>query len=289
MAVWNGATDHTIAVEGLRPGDHAFVGYADEPLWPGLAAFTHDGLVRGEKVVLFPDPALPVAETERRLLPFASLAEAARSRGQLLHSSVRELIRPDGGFTPRRQTGRLREETERALREGYAGLRVYVDMAWVWDLDVDIETVTHREAHAEHLFADGRYTEVCAYDRRRFDDEVLTAVRRLHPVDLLERPGDLGAVYGTDEVGIIGDADLATRDGFHAALRTVLTPRGRTSPVRVDLSRLCFLDIGCASLLLRQAAGAGARRVEILCGAPQADLLRRLGAHSVENLVVVEV
>lgn len=149
--------------------------------------------------------------------------------------------------------------------------------------------MTHREAHAEHLFADGRHTEVCAYDRRRFDDEVLTAVRRLHPVDLLERPGDLGTVHGTDEVGIIGDADLATRDGLHAALRTVLTSRGRTSPVRVDLSRLCSLDIGCASSLLRQVAGVGDRRVEIRCGAPQADPLRRLGARSVENLAVVEV
>ncbi|GAA2446110.1 MEDS domain-containing protein [Streptomyces macrosporus] len=288
MAVWNGATDHTIAVERLRPGDHAFVGYAGEPLWQGLAAFTHDGLVRGEKVLLFPDPALPREEVDHRLLSCVPPAETALARGRLRYGSIRSLIRPDREFTPERQTRRLREETERAVREGYAGLRAYIDMAWVRDLGADIETVMHRESHAGHLFADGRYTEVCAYDRRRFDDAVLTAMRKAHPVDLLERPGDLAAVCGADEVRLVGDADLATREEFRAALRTVPVGDGDAPPVRVDLSELCFLDIGCAALLLRHAA-TGTRRVEVRCGAAQADLLRRLGSSTLGNLVVTEV
>ena len=65
---------------------------------------------------------------------------------------VRELIRPQESFTIFRQMGRLRQETELACREGFAGLRAVIDMAWVQDLAIDVEGLMYREKHADSLF-----------------------------------------------------------------------------------------------------------------------------------------
>jgi hypothetical protein len=87
------ADAHTLAVEQMRPGDHAFAHYADDNVrWHVPAAFTQRGLGHGEKVII------------------------------MVFGSMRALIHPDRAFTARRQLSRLREETARARWEGYAGL-----------------------------------------------------------------------------------------------------------------------------------------------------------------------
>jgi hypothetical protein len=113
---------HTLAVERMRLGDHAFAHHADDDVrWEVPAAFTYWGLARGEKVVVMMDPACPVDDAFERLAAYGGSAEEARASGQLAFSSMRELIKPDKSFTACRQMSRLREETERACREGFAG------------------------------------------------------------------------------------------------------------------------------------------------------------------------
>ncbi len=219
------ADSHTLAVEQMRLGDHAFAHYADDDVrWEVPSVFTYQGLARGEKVILMMDPACPVAEAEDRLAAHGGNADDAKASGQLVFSSMRELIGPGESFTARRQLGRLREETARARRQGFAGLRAVIDMAWVQDLDMAVEDVMRREKHADSLFEDRRYAEICSYDRRRFDPGVVEEMRVSHPVALLERPGDLQAHHRQDELFLVGDADLATGDIFRAAVSVAFGP-----------------------------------------------------------------
>ena len=278
----------TLAVERMRLGDHAFAHYADDDVrWEVPAAFTYRGLARGDKVIAMMDPACPAEDAFERLTARGGSADEARASGQLVFSSMRELIRPDTSFTALRQMNRLREETERACREGFAGLRTVIDMAWVQDLGTDVEDVMRREKHANSLFGRRRYAEICTYDRRCFDPGVVEEMRLSHPVALLERPGDLQAHHAPGELYLIGDADMATGDIFRAAVSVAFEAPGRQA--LVDLTRLCFLSAGCAGDLLRVIGQCrGCEKVVIRCRAPQARILRRLQVMWPDDLVLEE-
>ena len=284
------ADAHTFAVEQMRLGDHAFAHYADDNArWQVPAVFTQRGLGRGEKVIILGDPAVPHEEAYQRMAAFGGRAEQARDRGQLVFSSMRALIHPDRAFTARRQLSRLREETARARWEGYAGLRAFIDMAWVRDLGMDVEGVMRREKSAGGLFAGQRYAEICSYDRRRFAPAVVEEMRVSHPVALLERPGELQAGHSHGEVHLVGDADVLTRERFRDAIQALLRPPPGGG-VLVDLSRLCFLSAGCAGDLMRLVAQAdGYEHVVIRCSGPHARTLRHLGAAQVRRLVLDEL
>ncbi|MFP3991751.1 MEDS domain-containing protein, partial [Streptomyces sp. E11-3] len=291
---WEEADIGTVPVQRLGPGDHAFASYGDDASgWDVLATFTAQGVIRGEKVLIFPAPQLPEAEVRDRLEgqegqgQGASLT-AASERGQVVLTSMRALIHPQPRFTPERQWERIGEETERAVAEGYRGLRAFIDMHWVPDLAADVEVMMYRESHAEHLFSDRPYTEVCTYDRRWFAPDVLAAMHQAHPRDLLPRLGELRVLQSADSVHLIGEADAATREPFRAALRTALA-RVADRPLLVDLSPLAFLSARCAADLLQLAADApGQARIEVRCAPAQARVLRALGADT-PRLTVSEV
>ena len=284
------ADAHTIAVEQMRLGDHAFAHYADDNVrWQVPAVFTQRGLGRGEKVIITGDPAVAADEAYQRLAAFAGPAEQARAHGQLVFSSMRALIHPDRTFTARRQLSRLREETARARWEGYAGLRTFIDMAWVRDLGMDVEGVLRREKTAGGLFTSRRYAEICSYDRRAFAPAVVDEMRVSHPVALLERPGELESWHCPGEVHLIGDGDLLTRPRFRAAIRAALaTAAGGW--MLVDMSRLCFMSAGCAGDLLRLITQAdGYDKVVVRCAGLHARTLRHLGAAGIGRLVLDEL
>jgi hypothetical protein len=280
---------HTLAVERMRLGDHAFAHYADDDVrWEVPAAFADRGLARGEKVIVMMDPAWSPDDAFERLAAYGGSAARARASGQLVFSSMRELIRPDKSFTAQRQMNRLREETERARQEGFPGLRTVIDMAWVQDLGTDVEDVMRREKHANSLFGSRRYAEICTYDRRCFDPGVVEEMRLSHPVALLERPGDLQAHHAPGELYLIGDADVVTADIFRAAVSLAFdAPPG--SQALVDLTRLCFLSAGCAGDLLRLIGQASVcDKVVVRCRPPQARILRRLRAMWTDRLQLEE-
>jgi anti-anti-sigma regulatory factor len=283
------ADRHTIAVEQMRLGDHAFAHYADEEVrWEVPAVFASNGLARGEKVIVMMDPGGLADDACDRLAAFGGSVGHARARGQLVFGSMRELIAPDRRFTAARQMERLAQETELACKQGFAGLRSIIDMAWVQDLGMDVEGVMHREKHADSLFQSGQYAEICTYDRRRFDPAVVEEMRVGHPVALLERPGDLQAHHAPGELHLIGDADMATGDIFRAAVSLAFeAPPGRQ--VLVDLTRLCFLSAGCGGDLLRLIGQATTcDRVVVRCRPGQVRVLRKLSVMWTSRLVLEE-
>ena len=317
----------TIPVQGIRPGDHAFVAYggAGAPVqWDVLGAFVRQGLIAGEKVLVLLAPEPYGDDLIDRLHARTPAVERAWQRGQLQLTSMRRLIRPARTFSVERQWRRLAEETRDAVREGYAAVRAYIDMAWMAEFDADLDTVLWRERRSGHLFDERCYSEVCAYDERSFPADVLDAVAELHPRTLLSSVGALHAVHGDAParapsapsaapapwVRMIGEADVRTFREFAQALRAVLF-RGVTRAsvgVTVDLTALHFLSAGCAAWLLRLCAEsidphavggrtaaahdaygvhAGALRgVTLCCTRHQARLLRRLGASGVRSLTL---
>jgi anti-anti-sigma regulatory factor len=290
MAVAGAASVGTIPVQHLRAGDHAFVSYADDDAGRDVvSAFTWAGLVKREKVMVFAAPHTAEEEVWNRLDAPGALLGSARRHGQLVLSSMRTLIHPQDEFTPARQWERITEETDKALAEGYSGLRTYIDMHWVGDLGADVEVMMHRESHAQHLFTDRPYTEICAYDSRVFAPDVLKAMHTAHPCRLLPHLGVLHVEHADDVVRLTGEADLATREQFIVAVREGLRRGEGPEPLTVDLSGLIFLGAACAVDLLRMVLENPQRPVHVHCPPASARILRRAGADQVPHLVLDEV
>lgn len=293
--------DRAIPVQRLLPGDHAFaVHRSDAEQHDVLGAFIRQGLIEGEKVLVYLGPAhldtrapAPGPAAQRELLTRLDVStpavERALEEGRLQFSSMRELIGVEERFTAERQWHRLTEETDLAVREGRPAVRAYIDMAWIADLGADLSTVRERERNAGHLFAGRPYSEVCAYDARAFPADMLEAMAEAHPRNLLDRTGDFRAAHDENGVRLIGEADVSTGDAFRDALRTAF---GRAPHLTVDLTTLHFLGAGCAADLLRMSAGAHTDgvRTSVRCTPFQARMLRRLGAGSLRslNLTVAE-
>ncbi|MGW7577560.1 MEDS domain-containing protein [Streptomyces sp. NPDC054765] len=292
MSVRDTGCDRLLPVQHLRPGDHAFVSYGDdEARWEVFTAFVRLGLAHGEKVMVLPCPGVPEDEVLARIDFPSRSTVSARERGQLVVSSMRAVIRPDTEFTAARQMVRLYAETDRARAEGYAGLRAFIDMGWVRALGADVGVMACRETGAQTLFTGRPYTEICAYDRRRFDRAVLTAMELAHPWALLERLGILRSQRAPDgALRFIGEADAANRAAFSRALEIALAQTVPARRLTVDLTRLHFLSVGCAVGLLTLArAAAGHDLVEVRCDRGQCRMLRRLGGGTVARLALTEV
>ncbi|QGV77438.1 MEDS domain-containing protein [Streptomyces ficellus] len=270
----------TLPVQHMGPGHHAFLAYDDEaPGWDVLAAFVRAGLARGEKVIVFGPPRLTEAQVRSRLDEAPGTpATPGYERTQLELSSMRELILPARRFTADRQWRRIAEESGAARDDGYTGLRTYIDMGWVADLGAGLDMMMDRERRAGHLFTDGFYSEVCAYDRRRFPEAVLEAMYRAHPENLLPGLGRLRCLHGRGALRVVGEADTATYGQFARALARLLADPA-PGPLTVDLLRTAFLGARAAAELagLPGRAPAG-RTVRIRCSRRHARLLRHLGA-----------
>jgi anti-anti-sigma regulatory factor len=283
------ADDHTFAVDQVRLGDHGFAHHADDGVrWEVAGVFAAQGLARGEKVMIIADPAVPARQARRNVASYVGSHEPELSSGQLVFMTMQEFVGHGHAFTVQRQLRRIREETDRACRAGYGGLRAFIDMAWVPAAGIDIDAVMDRELHAGEVFADGRYAEICSYDRRVFPPAVIETMRTGHPVALLERPGDLDAFRSADGMHFVGDADMATSAFFRDTLLAAFRDPDRRGIVLVDMSRLCFLSAGCAGDLLTLAANAaGCERITIRCSPQQARTLERLGAGRISRLTLV--
>jgi anti-anti-sigma regulatory factor len=278
---------HTLAVDHLRHGDHAFVAYADDDVrWDVAAVFAGQGCAAGDKVIIVPDPAVSRQEACARITARAATLGQALADGHLTCASMREIIAPDRRFSAPRQLDRLRDAIGQARREGYRGLRLFVDMRWTHDLDLDAESMMAWELGAHDLFNRRAFTAICGYDRRAFAPPVMEAMWAGHPLALLEHPGDLRGYRSVLGCHLIGEADIATRASFMAAVTAALD--AAADRVLLDLSRLCFLSVGCGNDLLLLVAASGCRQVLVRCSPAQTRLLRQLGAAKIPALALVQ-
>ena len=284
----------TIPVQRIRPGEHACTTYAGAAAkWPLLDAFVRQGVLAGDKVLVLLHPKVTGEELLDRLGARGTIVQRAWRSGQLELTSMRELLGPGAVFSTARQSRLLVKKSDLAVAQGFAAARAYIDMDWVADLGIDLAEVLARESSVTHLF-DGRpYSEVCAYDENLFHPDVLRAVHAAHPVHLLGQVGSLLAVHASDRpaLRLVGEADIATATEFDAALRTAFAARAETAGdhLSVDLSSVHFLSAGCAAQLLRHAGRVrGPGRTTLACTATQRRILRRLGADTIDTLVLVE-
>lgn len=284
-------TAPSVPVERLRPGDHACLSFTDvEARWQVLTAYTRSGLARGEKVLLVLDPDdLGDDEATSLLDGGTGAALTARANGRLELRRNLAVYLPDGRFCGQRQVDAYDAEVTRARGEGHRGLRVGADMAWAARAEVSDEQLLDYEAIVEPLFADRLLTAICWYDRDLFTDHLVTAVRTVHPLQVLERLDALDVTTAPGGARITGVPGPGAREDFSTALRSLL--HGRPDPAayrfELDLTDLGYMEAHCAWQLIRFAAALPEHNTLVVrCGPILETVLRGLGSDDVPQLEV---
>ena len=279
-----------VGVDRLQPGDHAFFSYSDdETRWEVLSVFTQQGFARDEKVGLLVDVGYSADWVAERVAGDPRTARRALRGGQLVVSNAPRFAR--GGFDAARLVEGARRRLDTVLAEGYTGLRSASEMSLALaPIDhlgqaVEYEIVLHASLFSEQQRS--RYTALCYWDERLFGEtDAMKEARSVHPVVLLPRIGTLHATVSGNRVSLTGESDLASRDEFDAALRTlaVLPP----TTLVLDVADLSFFDAYSASAVLRLAAELTApRRLEVHCRGAQRRLLHVLGGRSITQLSII--
>jgi hypothetical protein len=154
-------------------GDHTCLTFSDpEQRLDLLAAFVGEGLQAGDRVLCFTD-SIPGAELPDQLTARAVRCEEALGCGQLAVTGSDRAWLAEGGNAAQRMIDLLVTELDRAAGDGYPGLRVTADMAWVTRPHAAAAELLRFESQVAGLFGDGRLTTICQYDREVFDPVTL--------------------------------------------------------------------------------------------------------------------
>ncbi len=168
-------------LEDLKPGDHLCFFFGNDAEHQAvMAQFLAQGLEGGEKVIYLTDRFAP-----RVILGYLKnqgiKGEPYLHRGQLQIIEAAAVYLSGGLFDPEAVVGRLKEETERALAEGYPALRLTGEMTWATRGYLGTERLAEFEARLNELIPGSRFLAVCQYDCRRFDPILLTEILATHP------------------------------------------------------------------------------------------------------------
>jgi len=172
-------------IKQLEPGDHLCCIYeTEEEHRAVLTPFMRQGLDEGEKVIYIMD-----AHTSEQALKYMRedglVVEPYLESGQLVVSTVDEAYMREGVFDPDSMISLLRDETERALDEGYSALRVIGEMTWALRGLPGSERLLEYEAKLNDFFPGCRCLAICQYDRRRFKPALLLGVLTTHPIAVI--------------------------------------------------------------------------------------------------------
>lgn len=147
-----------------------------------LARFLQRGLEAGDKALCLVDHKAP-SEV------FDELADLGLDRtlaeGRLTTSSAADTYCPSGVFAPDALLAGLKAMALASRTEGFTGLRIAGDMAWIHRRGVSHDQVMEYELKVRRYIDGIPCTAVCEYDARRFDGPTLLDILSVHPAVLV--------------------------------------------------------------------------------------------------------
>ncbi len=171
------------ALKSPRAHDHLCIVYETTEEWrDAVIPFLVIGLKRGEKCLCLVDTS--AFDAIRSQLEQQGIdASAAESRGQLAIVSKTHSHTREGSCDPDGMIAILIAEAEKALGEGYRGMRVTSEMTWALRGCRSSEKLLEYEARLNsEVFARYPVIALCQYDRRKFEPEVIKGAIMTHPL-----------------------------------------------------------------------------------------------------------
>ncbi len=196
--------NHEQEIADLRPGSHLLCLYdTEEEHRAWITPFLADGLQRGERVSYVLDQRS--AETVLDYLRAAGLQpETYLAAGQLNLVPARQFLFRTGHFDPDGALQALALDVERAVEQGFTGLRMTSEMSWATHRRAGSGRLMEFECKSNALFSEGLFIGLCQYDRRRFSAVQLLEAIAVHPEIVSDR-GRHRKLFFTTPQHIVGE------------------------------------------------------------------------------------
>jgi signal transduction histidine kinase len=224
---------HERRIGQLGQGDHLCLIYdSSAERLAALVPFLKAGLAAGERG-LFLGSSESCLGIERALQGAGIPVGREIERGALILLSDRDCwldrSRVETRFDPNTLKDMLRRTEQQALDDGFSGLRVTWDVAWLLEGVPGAERWIDFEAEMNGFLAGSRTCALCRYGRRRTPPEQLQDVLRTHPLALLGNQVCSNAFYEPPSM-VIGPSSPGDRiDWMIAQIR-----RARTSEEKLE-------------------------------------------------------
>jgi anti-anti-sigma factor len=233
-----------------------------------LAAWVRRGLENDEKVIYAEASGIRPERSFMHILRNKGIdAEAAASEGRLTVLPLPESRPPEGPEG-------LAEMVDRALAEGYRGLRMSAEASAAL-------TVIPEDAHSEVersvdlLCRTHRLSALCQYDQARTVGDLLQDAASSHAWGSI-RQRALHIAQHDDRLALVGEIDLSNQEVLACALRAAADRM--PGVLRLDLSQVDFLGAaGCHALhdgTIDFRAQGG--RVQLIAPKPRIERVLRL-------------
>ncbi len=232
----SGAVD---GVSGLGLHDHVCWSYDDAAEFRRHARdFLAEGLALGQRVCYLGEA--PAHELAAELRAVGGL-DRALQHGSAQVTPIWDVYRPDAVIEPEAQVAAYALATERALADGFAGLRVAADGTALVRKPAQLDAVARYEHLVDHYMAARPFAALCGYDRVELGERAVAELACMHPS--ANRNAAPFQLYGSIDCSaeLAGEVDLLGADLFPAALRRAnLRPCGGV--VTLDAARVSFID-----------------------------------------------
>ncbi|MDX6651992.1 MAG: hypothetical protein QOJ38_773 [Solirubrobacterales bacterium] len=215
-----------------------------------------DGVRLGQRLIYCGDQSV---ETLRKHLEGLDGVDEMIHAGALELWSSAESYGLDQPVDPAEQLELFAKETERAIADGFSGIRSAADATPMVSMPGGVDAFMRWETLADRFMATQPMAGLCCYDRRRLPDRVLTAFAAVHPV--AHAPRDLvpfSAFAEADSLRLMGEVDCFSAETLDRILEAARPGEGE---LPLDLSGLDFVDHHGMKMLVehcnRAAEGQG--------------------------------
>jgi hypothetical protein len=256
------------SVRDLRPGDLAWLAFADEEEQGHIIGPFIGGGLAGEDTVIYVTDADP-----------AGLPGAGRlgtdwpkhvERGRLRLIPRRAALR-DGRFDSTRLLTTLQAEIAGAAEAGARGVRVTAEMSWAVRAAGVEEILECERRFGAAVAASTMITAICQVDRRDVTEAELAALRGAHEVAVRPDPEfedpvlRITSTFHPRGLAIAGELDAAR----HAVFAEALAAMPVTGEIHLDCAEVRFMDLGALHLLACHVGGRAGRGPLVLDRVPR--------------------
>lgn len=283
-------------IDDMGRVDHAcLVPVSDDHLWEATAGWVAGGLEAGQRVVYFEDASAEALLS--RLADDQVPVGSAIDDGDLVIVPT-EHTRSACAYPVADIVELVRLQIVESESGGWPGIRLAGESGGMLPIG-GLRKVIEYEQSLDAMMAEHPTAKMlCRYDRRRFDDDAVAAMREVHTTELVTPAfydDTLLRVTGAGPTAIrlAGEIDLSNRPQIRrlldTALDTALRSHHASSDISVDLSSLRFIDVAGAVELVHAAESFPETHRLVLTGARPAihRVLDRCGAPFAERLVVI--
>lgn len=176
------------SIQDLKPADHTCFIYSNQLEYFHCAIpFIREGIKNNEKCYVVIDKITreDVLRNFKKIFRKGIIPpEELSNTKHIVIESFTNIYTPDGEFVYERTLQTYKSILEKALSDGYNGLRVFCEISTFMNSFKNQNEFLEWEKFADHIFPESKFIAVCAYDKSYISPKYEKNVVKAHPIEI---------------------------------------------------------------------------------------------------------